>query len=226
MTHSGSVNYRTLAQSSIRYTLYSLVKEIRDKSSAGLVKIFKKKIKEFNEDLSGILNFGLHQQNKRFVRYLLARITNFIEAESGIPSRFEDYISGSITKPFQIEHIWSDNFEDHKDDFEQRDEFYSYRNMIGGLLLLPKGTNQSFSDAPYEEKLPHYLKENLLARSLHGNCYKKNPNFLRFKESSRINFTPHNHFKKSDLQERAELYKEICEGIWSLEGFDEILSNN
>ncbi len=34
-----SVNYRTLAQSSIRYTLYSLVKEIRDKSTSDLVKI-------------------------------------------------------------------------------------------------------------------------------------------------------------------------------------------
>lgn len=40
-----SVNYRTLAQSSIRYTLYSLVKDIRDKSPKELVKLFKKKCK-------------------------------------------------------------------------------------------------------------------------------------------------------------------------------------
>ncbi|MHA1973279.1 MAG: DUF262 domain-containing protein, partial [Candidatus Hodarchaeales archaeon] len=181
-----SANYRTLAQSSIRYTLYSLVKEIRDKSPHALVKIFKKRIREFDEDLSGLLNFGLHQQNKRFVRYLLARITNFIEIESGIPSSFDNYMSDSIKKPYQIEHIWSDDFESHKDEFDQRDEFYKYRNLIGGLLLLPKGTNQSFNDAPYEKKLPHYLKENLLARSLHKDCYKKNPNFLKFKEESGI----------------------------------------
>ncbi len=221
-----SVNYRTLAQSAIRYTLYSLVKEIRDKSPRELVKIFKKRIREFDEDLSGLLNFGLHQQNKRFIRYLLTRITNFIEAGSGIPSSFENYMSDSIETPYQIEHIWSDDFEAHKEDFDQRDEFYDYRNMVGGLLLLPKGTNQSLSDAPYEKKLPHYLKENLLAQSLHVDCYKKNPNFSKFKEDSGINFKPHQQFRKKDLLERVELYEQICETIWSLEGFDEILNSD
>jgi hypothetical protein len=144
-----------------------LVKEIRDKSPDDLVKIFTKRISEYEEDLTGILTFGLHQQNKRFVKYLLARITNYIELESGIPSNFENYISDSIKKPYQIEHIWSDNFDEHQKEFDQRDEFNSYRNRIGGLLLLPKGTNQSFKDDSYHKKLPHYLKENLLAQSLH-----------------------------------------------------------
>lgn len=220
-----SVNYRTLAQSSIRYTIYSLVKEIRDKSPVELVKIFKKRISEFDEDLSGILTFGLHHQNKRFVKYLLARITNFIERESGIPSIFENYISDSIKKPYQIEHIWSDNFEEHIDEFKQRDEFSSHRNKIGGLLLLPKGTNQSFKDDPYDKKLPHYLKENLLAQSLHKECYRKNPNFINFLNSNNLNFTSYDVFGKPSLIERTELYKDICESIWELNRFYEILES-
>ncbi len=217
-----SVNFRTLAQSSIRYTLYSIVKEVRDKSVSELIKIFKKKISEFDEDLAGILTFGLHQQNKRFIRYLLARITSYIEIESGTKSSFDTYISDSIKKPFQIEHIWSNSFNDHKDDFDQRDEFYNYRNRIGGLLLLPKGTNQSFSKDSYEKKLPHYLKQNILAQSLHKECYQKNPNFMGFIKSSGINFKQHDQFKKKDLIQRTELYKSICENIWNLDGFDEI----
>ena len=218
-----SVNYRTLAQSSIRYTIYSLVKEIRDKTPEDLVKIFTKRITEFDEDLTGILSFGLHQQNKRFVKYLLARITNFIESESGIPSNFDNYVSDSIKKPYQIEHIWADNYDEHKDEFEQRDEFNTYRNRIGGLLLLPKGTNQSFKDDPYTKKLPHYLKENLLAQSLHQDCYSKNPNFLNFIHSTNLNFKPYQNFGKNELVERTELYKKICETIWDLKGFQEIL---
>lgn len=218
-----SVNYRTLAQSSIRYTLYSLVKEIRDKSAKEIVKVFKKKIKEFEEDLSGISTFGLHQQNKRFVKYLLARMTTFIENQSGISSSFETYMSDSIKKPFQVEHIWSDKYEWHEDEFDQRDEFNDYRNRLGGLLLLPKGTNQSFNKDPYDKKLPHYLRENLLARSLHEGCYKKNPNFLNFIKSSGINFKSHKNYKKRDLLERSELYKQICDLIWSPQGFDDIL---
>lgn len=218
-----SVNYRTLAQSSIRYTIYSLVKEIRDRTPEDLVKIFTKRITEFDEDLTGILSFGLHQQNKRFVKYLLARITNFIESESGIPSNFDNYVSDSIKKPYQIEHIWADNFDEHKDEFEQRDEFNTYRNRIGGLLLLPKGTNQSFKDDPYNKKLPHYLKENLLAQSLHQDCYSKNPNFLNFIQSIKLNFKPYQNFGKNELVERTELYKKICKKIWDLNGFQEIL---
>jgi len=220
-----SVNYRTLAQSAIRYTIYTLVKDIRDKDTHELVGILKKKISEFDEDLSGILTFGLHQQNKRFVRYLLSRITNSIEVESGISSTFNQYMTDSIKKPYQIEHIWSDIYDDHKDEFEQRDDFTKYRNRIGGLVLLPKGTNQSFNKESYEKKLPHYLKENLLARSLHTDCYKKNPNFLHFRDETGINFKSHEQFMKQDLIERTELYKEICDSIWSLKGFDEILEN-
>ncbi|MFW6149638.1 MAG: DUF262 domain-containing protein [Atribacterota bacterium] len=218
-----SVNYRTLSQSSIRYTIYTLVKEIRNKSVDELVKILVGKIKDFEEDLSGMNTFGLHSQNKRFVRYMIARIINYIEHQSGIPSSFEIYMSDNIKKPFEIEHIWSDNYDRHKNEFSQRDEFNNYRNRIGGLLLLPRGTNQSFSKDPYEQKLPHYLKENLLARSLHKDCYKKNPNFMKFIESSGINFKHHQHFRKQDLLERTNLYKDIASHIWSLDGFDEIL---
>jgi len=91
--------------------------------------------------------------------------------------------------------------------------------------LLPKGTNQSFSNDSYENKLPHYLKENLLAQSLHEKCYKKNPNFSKVISQFGLNFKPHDHFKKQDLIERTELYMNICESIWSLSGFDEMMSS-
>jgi len=98
-----------------------------------------------------------------------------------------------------------------------------YRNRIGGLLLLPKGTNQSFKDDSYIKKLPHYLKENLLAQSLHQDCYLKNPNFINFIQSTSLNFKPYKNFGKNELVERTELYKKICETIWDLNGFQEIL---
>ncbi len=217
-----AVNNRTLAQSSIRYTIYSLVKKIRDKNPKELAKIYKKEVKDLDVDLSGIKNFGMHQQNKYFVKYLLARITNYIEESSGVPSSFEQYMSDVVKKPFQVEHIWEDKFERFKSEFEQRDDFYQFRNKIGGLLLLPKGTNQSFNDEPFTKKLPHYLKQNLLAQSLHTDTYKRNPNFLNFIKDCSLPFKPHDQFKKADLEERTKLYQTICEQIYSLDGFDDI----
>jgi uncharacterized protein with ParB-like and HNH nuclease domain len=217
-----AVNYRTLAQSSIRYTFYSLVKKVRDKSSDELTQIYKKEIKDLDVNFSGIKDFGMHQQNKWFVKFLLARITNFLEDNSGVPSSFEQYISDEIKKTFQVEHKWEDNYDRFKSEFEQRDDFCTYRNKIGGLLLLPKGTNQAFGSKPFVEKLPHYLKQNLLAQSLHEDCYKKNPNFKNFLQQSGLPLKSYKQFKKSDLEERTILYQEICEQIWSPNGFDEI----
>lgn len=217
-----SVNQRTLGQSSLRYTLYSLVKEIRNKSLTELASILKEKMDEFEEDLSGIYDFNLNQQNKRFVRYFLARLTYFIENESGINSSIDDYMADDIKKPAQVEHIWADIFDYQKDEFEQKSDFQWYRNTLGDLILLPKGTNQSFNKDPYKKKLPHYLKQNLLAQTLHPDCYIKNPNFTNWYKNAGLGFKSHDQFKKSDLQERTSLYEKIAEIIWSPKKFDEL----
>lgn len=220
-----SINYRTLAYSSIRYTMFSLVKELRDKDIPELVNILKEKIKSFDENLSGLKSFALHSQNKRFVHFLLARMTHHIERRSQITSRFENYVDSDLTIPYEIEHIWSNNYEEHRDEFGQRDEFEEFRNKIGGLILLPKDFNQSYGELPYEQKLSHYFGQNLLARTLNPQCYERNPNFLRYKEESALPFKHHEHFKKKDLEEQQELYLKICEEIWSLDGFDEIANS-
>lgn len=220
-----SINQRTLSQSSLRYTIFSLVKEIRNKNVTELSKILSKKVREFEETLEGIWTFNLNQQNKRFVRFLLARITNYIENECGINTHIDDYMDDDLKRPAQIEHIWADVHSYHKDEFNQILDFQKYRNGLGGLILLPKGTNQSFNKEKYEKKLPHYLKQNLLAQSLHKDCYKKNPNFTKWYTAMKLIFKPHGHFKKKDLEERTALYEQIANIIWSPDKFEEIERN-
>ena len=219
-----SINYRTLGYSSIRYTMFSLIKEIRNKDVPELADVLKSKINGFEETLDGIMDFRLRQQNKRLVQFLLARITNHIEKKCGIHSSFEKYVSKSIEKPFEIEHIRANKFEDHKADFTKESEFDNFRNNIGALILIPEGFNQSFGDMSYEKKLPHYFAQNMLAKTLSSQCYGNNPSFIRYMEESRLPFKSHEHFKQSDLFERQKLYQEICEEIWNLSGFDEIVN--
>lgn len=218
-----SVNQRTLGQSSLRYTIYSLVKEIRNNSVERLAIKLKRKVKAFEETFEGIGTFNINQQNKRFVRFYLARITTFIENECGINTSIDDYMSDDVKKPAQIEHIWADMYEQHKDEFDQKDDFQFFRNSLGGLILLPKGTNQSFNRDPYPIKLPHYLKQNLLAQSLHKDCYVKNPNFIKWYKENGLSFKPHDKFCKKDIEERETLYKEISALIWSPESFDALV---
>lgn len=212
-----SVNFRKFASSSIRYTMYTLVKEIRNKSIEELKDILLRKLSEMEETMEGILNFRLHGQNYTFVKFLLSRMTSFIETETGMSSSFDKYYYNTNGKPYEVEHIWQDISEDFRDEFDQLSEFQDFRNKIGGLLLLPRGTNQSFGKLPYVQKLPHYQRENLLAQTLSESTYQNNPNLRSMIANHGLPFLAHKEFKKQDLNTRQELYKMICEEIWSLE---------
>lgn len=209
-----SINFRKFGASSIRYTMYSLVKELRGKDLNSLRATLRQKLNEMEEKWDGIAEFRLHGMNRYFVKFLLSRITGFIEQQAGASTNFTTYFVSPGTKPYEVEHIWADKFEEHRDEFEQRHEFDNYRNRIGDLVLLPQGTNQSYGAMPYAVKLGHYLKENLLVKSLHPKCYENNPNFTAMAAQLELTFKAHPKFAKADINERQVLIQRICEVIW------------
>jgi hypothetical protein len=137
-----------------------------------------------------------------------------VETESGQPSHYLDYVNDGTVK-FEVEHIWANQPGRHTDEFSHATDFGEYRNRIGGLLLLPKAFNASYGDLSYADKLPHYNSQNLLARSLNPQCYDHNPGFLQFKQRSGLPFVAHAEFRKADLDQRSQLYREIAERIWN-----------
>jgi hypothetical protein len=211
-----SVNFRSFSASSIRYTMYTLVKELRGKNLDELKRILTDRVLGAEEQLSGITNhtFALHGMNKVFIKFLLSRISGFLDVESGNATSFASYFLKPGSKPFEVEHIWSNSFEEHRDEFEQANDFDKYRNKIGALLLLPRGTNQSYGSKQYEEKLPLYLRENLYVQTLHPTTYTNNPNFTNMIATNNLPFRSHPQFKKADIDARQELVERICQKIW------------
>ena len=118
--------------------------------------------------------------------------------------------------PYEVEHIWANFFERYEDDFQDKYDFAIHRNRFGGLLLLPKSFNASFGAKPYEEKLEHYRAQtNLLAQSLHPLTYEHNPRFRDFIARTGLPFKPYpDGFSKQDMEERQDLYRQICEQVW------------
>ena len=210
-----SVNFRKFSASSIRYTMYSLVKEIRGKDLATLRTILAAKTKELDDQWDQFEHFYMHGQNKRFVKFLLSRITAHVEQGAGMTTNFQTYYESPGGKPFEVEHIWADDFEAHKDEFTDKNDFSEWRNSVGALVLLPNGTNQSYNAKPYAEKIAHYQKENLLVRSLCPLTYQNNPNFTNWAKSRGLQFAPHPNFKKADIVLRQSLYQKLCEDIWA-----------
>lgn len=156
----------------------------------------------------------MHQQNRYQVHRFLARLTDYVAVQSGEATRYWE-LTNAVGVRFEVEHIWANHAERHLGEFPHPHDFAERRNLVGGLLLLPKVFNASYNDAPYEAKLPHYLAQNLLARSLHPQCYEKNPGFMQFINRENLPFKPYETFTKDANLEQGDLYRELAKRIWN-----------
>ena len=215
-------NFRAIDHSTMQYRAFLIMRDIRGREFENLREYLIRLLSPLSPEQDEYIDFHtqeafrLHGTNSPQVHRLLARLTDFLEVKSGRGSRYPEYAKRSSRKGgYQIEHIWADHAERHGDEFAHPSEFASYRNRIGGLLLLPASHNASYSDKAYEEKVKLYSKENLLACSLHPIAYENDPDFRRFREGSSLQFGPKAHFLKSDLDDRQQLYVELAELCWS-----------
>jgi uncharacterized protein with ParB-like and HNH nuclease domain len=211
-----AINYRKFGQTTIKYTMFNIMKLIRDNNLEKLGVNLSNEVNNIEQKWAGVWEFGLHGQNRKFVKHILSRITSYIDNLVGKTNTYASYHHPD-GRQFEIEHIWGNKFEEHKDEFEQEHDFQDWRNSIGALILLPNGTNQSFNSDKYEDKLEHYIKENTYAQTLHPSYYEKNPNFLKSEIIQKLDFKPHPEFKSEDIGDRQNLVERICEEIWSID---------
>ncbi|MEX2443149.1 MAG: DUF262 domain-containing protein [Alkalispirochaeta sp.] len=207
-------NFRSIAYSTMQYAMFITMRDIRGLPSDELGRKLHQWLSEEKETFDTNDRLRVHQQNRYALHRLLARITDFIETGSGQPSRYTEYVADGPSR-YEVEHIWADHPDRHTDEFSHPADFAEHRNRIGGLLLLPKSFNASYGDLPFEEKLPHYFSQNLLARSLNEQCYQHNPGFLSFVEQTSLPFRPYTEFKKASIEERGALYRQIAKRIWN-----------
>lgn len=211
-------NWKATNYSAMQYNMFQLViRKIRGKPIQDLASILTKRLADEEETFASNDSFRLHGMNGKQIHRLLARMTDYIETRSGLASRYAEYIQRRGKNGYEVEHIWADHPQRHRDEFAHPSDFAEYRNRIGGLLLLPKSFNASFGDKTYAKKRKHYYGQNLLAKSLHEQAYESDPGFRRFREESGLAFQPHAEFMKADLDARQKLYRQIAERIWNPE---------
>lgn len=216
-------NFKMITSSTMKYIVFRIMKACRRQEPKALVTILKKQLNPKDEGIGNRSDFSVHQRNGRVVKFILARLTAYIETRSGKKDEYGKYITSKRTQAFEVEHVLSHRFEDYKDLFTDQSEYEGYRNRIGALLLLPKSDNASYGDMEYNKKREYYNSQNILARTLHEKCYSHNPGFLKFKKESGLNFTPHQIFDKKTIEQRQELYIQLAKMIWNIKGLDEEL---
>ncbi|MEU8285919.1 DUF262 domain-containing protein [Micromonospora sp. NPDC048905] len=180
-----------------------------------VAKVLGRRIAELDVDFTGVKRYGLRADNRSQVRYLLARLTAFVETECGRPNEIARYLDKD--EPFEIEHIWANKFERHQPEVKTESVFRVQRNRIGALLLLRKSHNASYQDAPYEQKIEWYRGQNHLAASLHKATQERNRPFtegvIKKYRLEKI-FHPVARFDMSAIELRQQLYERLCEIVW------------
>lgn len=207
-------NFRSIAYSTMQYAMFLVMRDIRGLEPEPLAMKLHGILLRERETFRSNGRLSVHQQNRYSLHRVLARMTDHVESGSGQRSRYAEYVAPGRDR-YEVEHIWANQPDRHADEFDHAADFEEQRNRIGGLLLLPRSFNRSYGDLPYEDKLPHYNTQNLLARSLHPQAYDHNPGFKRFIDDSGLPFRPHEQFKRADLEERCELYRTLAEDIWN-----------
>lgn len=218
-----TTNYIRVGYSATGYAMYLLARDIRRKPLAELTEMLTLKLEQDDATFDGspsrnrhgIKELALNQFSRRYIFHLLARVTAYVEVSSGKPDLFDKYVDRKVKNPSDIEHIWADKYERYADICPTRQDFEEWRNNIGGLLLLPADVNRSYQAKTFEEKAPHYAKQNLYAASLTANAYVHQPQFEAFQAREAIAFQPYETFGKAEQGERRELLLALANKIWS-----------
>ena len=217
------VNYIRVAYSSVSYAMFLLCRDVRGRSLPELVDVLIDRLAQDEVSFegsaargrTGIAGLALNQFSRRYITHLLARITAYVETQSGRPDQFAHYVDRTVRNAADIEHIRAERYEGNEAEFATRQEFAQARDEIGALLLLPADVNRSLQAKPFEEKAPHYAKQNLFAASLTEAAYVHQPQFRQFVEREELPFRSYTRFGVDEQRERTDLILQLANRIWS-----------
>lgn len=215
-------NYRSVDYSTIKNYVFNVTKDIRQCS----VEDLKKKLAQQYENLAydpaaALPELRLNSFTKKYIKNMLARITGYIEEQTGVASNYCNYMNTQTKNPFEIEHIITDHYEWFTDEYADQEEFRRWRNSFGALLLLHKSINASLNDSKYDYKLSKYCSNegNIYTESLGQLAYQNNPKFKKFIADNDLPFKAYAQFGKAEITERIQLLVKLVGLVWNPEMF-------
>jgi Protein of unknown function DUF262/Restriction Enzyme Adenine Methylase Associated/Protein of unknown function (DUF1524) len=168
------------------------------------------------ETFEALGDFRLRGNNRRQVRYFLARLTAYVEVGLGKRDESDSYIDGSR---WHIEHLWPVNQKQRPQDFPDPVDFRVARSRIGALTLLPGRDNEAYQDLPFDKKAQYYGKQpNLTAIFWQGHLFR-NTTAREFAAKNQITDLFHDFGVGTPIPEviraRIALYQALASKIWA-----------
>lgn len=215
-------NYRSVDYSTIKNYVFNVTKNIRRCS----IDVLKARLKAQSDNLAydpaaALPELRLNSFTKKYIKNMLARITGYIEEQTGVASNYCNYMNTQTNNPFEIEHIITNHYEWFTSEYSDQEEFRRWRNSFGALLLLHKSINASLNDSKYDYKLSKYCSNegNIYTESLGDQAYQNNPKFKKFIADNGLGFKPYAQFGKAEITERIQLLVQLVNLVWNAEIF-------
>lgn len=215
-------NYKSVDYSTIKNYVFNVTKNIRRCSVNDLKVSLKAQYENLAYDPAAALpELRLNSFTKKYIKNMLARITGYIEEQTGVASNYCNYMNTQTKNPFEIEHIITDHYEWFISEYADQEEFKRWRNNFGALLLLHKSINASLNDSKYDYKLTKYCSNegNIYTESLGDQAYQNNPRFKKFIADNGLRFKPYAQFGKTEITERIQLLGQLVNLVWNTEMF-------
>ena len=173
-------------------------------------------------DYQSFVNCGYVSTNKTALRYILARIEQYLceglGREMVKPVVYMSTNAGP-KRGYQVEHILSFN-DTNRSYFTDDEDFESNRHKLGGLLLLLGSSNLSSGNEEYDEKLKTYLSGPVWGMTLCNDFYHSNIELQTFNRKLKaccgMELYPIEKFDKDALNYRSELMYNLVKLIWDV----------
>lgn len=117
-------NYRSVDYSTIKNYIFNVTKNIRCCSIDEL----KVRLKAQYDNLAynpavALPELRLNSFTKKYIKNILARITGYIEEQTGVASNYCNYMNTQTKNPFEIEHIITDHYEWFTSEYADQEEW-------------------------------------------------------------------------------------------------------
>lgn len=208
-----AVNYKGISQTFLRYIIYSLVKDIRNKNLNELKSILKDRIETNKENFTNLDDFIYTNNNKKFIHYLLARCTHYIENNIYNNNvKMNDLMAVRKQSRYVLTPIVYD-FTRYRNNFENEETFLSIERKLGNYILIQNPISYEFNNDNKITKFSKLKKDFTLNKILNHDIYEKTPNndYLL-----KLGFKDFNDFKNG-IENRTKALQILIEEIWNVD---------
>lgn len=205
-----ALNNRGISQSFLRYIIYTLVKETRNKSLDELKQILKERIISSKDNFDELEKVNILNLHRKFLHYLLARINFHINGIYNNNVLISDLMAPRRQNRYVIHNI-IDNYNDYENEFSNEDYFNFYKGKLGNILLIPNPIHNEINGKKSLNKFNKLRKDLILNQSLSNSFFNNKANdYLIELGMNEFNDT------KESIDNRTLVMSQIIKEIWDV----------